>query len=402
MSYPANEHTGVRIADYRKLRRWTQEGLAQRAAVSLGMIKKVEAGLVPASPALVAATARALHVDVSVLYGQPYVSQLRQDEIDSLITPLTEALDLYDVDPDPDIRPRPVHELHIASGELVRLFRATDYRRVGERLPGLLGELTTVLSEQQPADDRRRAAAALATTYWIAHQFAGRLGYPELASIALDRMGWVAARAEDPLLQAVRLYSRSLTYVRRGRPEVGLKVVARAQRLVEQAEEPRGVSALAVSGKLHLRASFIAARAKDETQSADFLALGSEAAERIGRDVPDVYWLSFGPTDVAQYTVETRVDLEQLPEAVQHARNVRFPAGYSPTRVGRHFIDLSRAFTEMGKTDQAVRSLRRAREAAAQQVRYHPTAREVVGTLVRRQRRLNEELMSLAVWVGMA
>ncbi|ARQ71120.1 helix-turn-helix domain-containing protein [Streptomyces marincola] len=402
MSYTSDEHTGARIADYRKLRRLTQDGLAQRAFVSRGMIAKVEAGLSPASPAFVAATARALHVDVSVLYGQPYTSQLRQDEIDALIVPLTEALDLNDIDPDPDITPRPVAALDHAVADIVRRSRATDFKRVAATLPGLLGELTTALATPRPTDDRRRAAAALATTYWVAHQLAARLGYPDLASIALDRMGWVAAQADDPLLQAVRLYSRSLFYVRRGRPEVGLKVVARAQRLVDQADRPAGVPALAVRGKLHLRASFIAARARDEVRSAEFLALGGEAADRIGRDVPNVYWLSFGLTDVAQYKVETHVDMERMPEAITDARNIRFPSGYSPTRIGRHYIDLSRAYTEMGKTEQAVRSLRRARQAAPQQVQYHPTAREVVGALVRRHRRLPEDLASLAVWVGMA
>ncbi|WP_049569733.1 helix-turn-helix domain-containing protein [Streptomyces sp. SBT349] len=402
MPHPADEHTGARIADYRKIRHLTQDGLAQRAFLSRGTIAKVEAGINPASPAVVAATARALHLDVAVLYGQPYISEMRQDEIDTLIMPLTEALDLYDIDPDPDIHPRPLGVLEGASAELVTLFRATDYSAVGTRLPGLLGELATALNVSQSSDDHRRTAAALANTYWIANQFAAKLGFPELASIALDRMGWVAAQAEDPLLQAVRLYSRSLAYVRRGRPEIGLKLVARGLALVQQADRPSSVPALAVAGKLHLRGAFIAARAKDQTRSAEFLALGTEAAERIGHDVPDIYWLSFGKTDVAQYTVETQVDLGQMPEAVQSARNIHFPAGHSPTRISRHFIDLGRAFAEMGRNEQALKALGRARAASAQQVRYHPTARDVVGTLVRRQRRLSEELTSLAVWVGMA
>ncbi|RBM20201.1 helix-turn-helix domain-containing protein [Streptomyces sp. PT12] len=401
MPHGPEDHTGARVADYRKLRHLTQDGLAQRAFVSRGMIAKVEAGLSPASPSFVAAVGRALGMDVSVLYGQPYISEMRKDQIDQLISPLSEALDLYDIEPDPDIVPRPTAALTGNAEQLIRQFRHTDYADVGRQLPGLLGELTTVLHTTRRTDERRRAAGALANTYWIAHQFAARLGFPDLASVALDRMGWVAAQAEDPLLQAVRLYTRSLAYVRRGTPEVGLKLVTRGQRLVEQADDPRSVPALAVAGKLHLRASFIAARAKDQTRSEEFLAMGEEAAVRIGRDVPDVYWLSFGPTDVQQYRVETNVDLEQMPEAVEAARGIRFPASYSPTRVGRHHIDLSRAYAEMGRNEQALKTLRKARETAGQLVRYHPTAREVVGTLVRRQRRLSEELTSLARWVGM-
>jgi XRE family transcriptional regulator, fatty acid utilization regulator len=245
-------------------------------------------------------------------------------------------------------------------------------------------------------------ATALANTYRIGSEFAARLGYSELASIALDRMGWVSLRADDPLLQAVWLYSRSLAFVRRGTPEIGLKLTARGQRLVEQSDDPRGVPALAVAGKLHLRASFIAARAKNVAGAEDFLSAGREAADRIGRDVPDVYWLSFGPTDVAQYEVETHVDLERMPEAVKAAQHIHFPKGHSPTRIGRHHIDMGRAYVQMGRNDAALKALKLARQAAAQQVRYHPAAREIVAQLVRRSRRLSEDLTSLAVWVGMA
>ncbi|MFD8461183.1 helix-turn-helix domain-containing protein [Streptomyces antimycoticus] len=402
MPDPTGEHIGARIADYRKLRHMTQMSLARRAYVSRSSIATVEAGLAPASPALVAATARALQVDVDVLNGQPYMSQLRQDQIDHLIRPLGEALDLYDIEPDPQISPRPAAQLDAAVTMLLRQYRCAEYGQVGSALPGLLGELTTALHTTRQGDERRRTAAALANTYWTAYNLANRLGYTALASIALDRMGWVGAQAEDPLLLAVRQYARSLAYVRRNNPEVGLRLVARGQRLVEQADTPRSVPALAVSGKLHLRAAFIAARAQDRDASAGYLSLGKEAARRIGRDVPEMYWLSFGPTDVAQYEVETNIDLKNMPEAVKAAKGLRFPAGHSPTRIGRHFVDLGRAYAHMGRNEQALKALLRARKAAPQHVRYHPTAREVVGTLVRRQRRLSEDLTALATWVGMA
>src|SRR4051794_2322765 len=110
MPHPADEHTGARIADYRKLRQLTQTALAERAFLSRSCIAKVERGLAPASPAVVAAVARVLQVDIAVLNGQPYVSELRQDHMDRLIAPLSEALDMYDLGPDPDITPRPVDE----------------------------------------------------------------------------------------------------------------------------------------------------------------------------------------------------------------------------------------------------------------------------------------------------
>jgi hypothetical protein len=38
--------------------------------------------------------------------GQPYAAELRADELDVLIRPIREALDVYDLGADPDITPR--------------------------------------------------------------------------------------------------------------------------------------------------------------------------------------------------------------------------------------------------------------------------------------------------------
>ena len=55
-----DETVGQRIAQYRKLRGFTQRGLAMRANVAYGTLTKVETGHALASPAVIAAVARAL------------------------------------------------------------------------------------------------------------------------------------------------------------------------------------------------------------------------------------------------------------------------------------------------------------------------------------------------------
>ncbi|KOG46246.1 transcriptional regulator, partial [Streptomyces varsoviensis] len=146
MSRPDDDHIGARIADYRKLRHLTQLGLAQRAFISRGTIAKVEAGLTPATPTIVAAVARALEVDIAALNGQPYISEMRQDRLDRMIAPLSDALDLYDLGPDPDISPRAAETLSVEVHELCADACATQYKVIGSKLPGLLGELTTAFS----------------------------------------------------------------------------------------------------------------------------------------------------------------------------------------------------------------------------------------------------------------
>lgn len=401
MPHPADEHTGARIAFYRKLRHLTQAGLAQRAFVSRGTIAKVEAGLSPATPAVVAAVARALELDVEVLNGQPYLEEMRQDRLDRMITPLSVALDMYDLGPDPSVVPRSLAEIEADVHALCAATCATEYKGTGSRLPGLLAELTTALSLVPEGAERRRAAAALSWCYWVAYEFAYRLGYHHLASIALERMGWMAEQAQDPLLLAIRLNRRSSMLLRRGDNQMALRVLDRGHSLVEQHEDARSVPALAVSGSLHLAAAIAAAQAKDGDSVKERMKEAREAADRIGRDVPLVYWASFGQTNVRHFEVATAVELGSFGEAMKTARKLRFPPGHPKMRVGRYHIEMARAYSQMGKAEAAVRALQMARDAAPQQARYHPLMRETVGVLVRRARRVPGSLTSLATWVGM-
>ncbi|MFE0189077.1 helix-turn-helix domain-containing protein [Streptomyces sp. NPDC058989] len=401
MPHHADDHIGARIADYRKLRHLTQTGLAQRAFVSRGSIAKVEAGLTPATPSIVAAVARVLEIDVAVLNGQPYVSEMQQDDLDRMIAPLSEALDLYDLGPDLGINPRPVSHIAADVEMLCAGTCATEYKGIGSKLPGLLGELTTAVSQLPQGADRRQAAASLSWAYWVAYEFAYRLGYHQLAMIALERMGWMAEQAQDPLLLALRLGKRSSMLLRRGNNQMALKVLERGHQLIEQHDEPESVPALAVSGTLYLAGAISAAQAKNKDAVDDHLELAHKTAKQIGRDVPRVYWSSFGLTNVAHFDVATSVELGKLGDALKSARKLRFPADHPKMRIGRYHIEMARAYAQMGRAESAEDSLHRAREIAPQHARYHPLMRETIAVLVRRQRRAPQGLSSLAAWVGM-
>ena len=97
MPQSIEEHSGARIARIRKQRGLTQQGLAIRAHVSKSLLSKVECGQKPASPALIAACARALGASTSELLGQPYAEELRRDRMNTLIQPIREGLENWDV-----------------------------------------------------------------------------------------------------------------------------------------------------------------------------------------------------------------------------------------------------------------------------------------------------------------
>jgi XRE family transcriptional regulator, fatty acid utilization regulator len=395
------EHTGARIADYRKLRQMTQTALAQRSFLARSTIVKVEAGLSPATPTVVAAIARALQVETSVLHGQPYISEMRQDHLDRLTSPLAEALDLYDLGPDPDITPRPLRQIAADVAALCKASCATEYKDVGSKLPGFVGELTTAVSALPVGEERLRASKCLAWSYWVSYEFAYRLGYHHLATIALERMGWMAEQAQDPLLLAVRLAKRSSMLLRRGDNRMAGRIIERGHALVEQAEDQRSVDALAVTGSLHLASAIAAAQARNGDSVKGYMGLAARTADEIGRDVPDAYWASFGKTNVLHYEVATRVELGQFGDAVKEAKKLHFPVEHPKMRMGRYFMEMGRAYAQMGQAEAAHRALRQARKVAPQQARYHPLMRETIGTLVRRQRGASNSLAAMASWVGM-
>ncbi len=117
--------TGTRIKEQRRLAGLTQRELADRIPYSYSWLTQVECGARPASVDFVAAVARALRIDVTVLTGQPYVAQMQEDQLAELIRPIRESLDLYDLGDDPRVTARTAGELVAAADELCAHVRAT-------------------------------------------------------------------------------------------------------------------------------------------------------------------------------------------------------------------------------------------------------------------------------------
>lgn len=394
MPRPDDEHTGTRIKDQRKLARLTQKQLAERIPYSYSLLNQVECGARPATADFVAAVAQALRIDVTVLTGQPYVTQLQQDRLAALVRPIREALDLYDLGVDPELTVRPTLALVAAADDLCQLVRATHLRKAATALPGVIAELTTAAW----AEPTTEVWQALASTYRTAHDVSVKLGYFDLSTVALDRMEWAAARASDPCLAAVRQYMRALVYFREGEYRIGQRLIAAGHGIVGQAGDTR--EAQAVTGQLHLGATVIAARAREKTLLTSHIDQASEIADRIG-DASDVHWLSFGPANVAMHKVSAAVEMGLYSDALCQARVLRLPTSVAVSRRAHFLIDRARAEMETGYTEAALNSLVQARHAAPEQTRYHPGARETISGLVHMARRTPDTLNHMAAWVGL-
>ncbi|MFE6741192.1 helix-turn-helix domain-containing protein [Streptomyces tubercidicus] len=394
MPSPHDDHAGARIAHLRKVRRLTQRELADLAHVSYSTLTKVEQGVLPASPSVLGALARALSAPVTELTGQPYLEELRQDQLDGLINPIREALNIYDLGPDPDVSPRTPEELATHADRLCAMVRATNIKQVAAELPGLIHEATTT-AHLTPTGRNWRL---LASTYRTAYDVTAKLGFTDLGMVALDRMGWSAERASDAVLSAVRQYMRGVAYLRAGDYRTGKRLVRLGLADLDQAAPGRVLDA--VTGQLHLGAAVLAGRDKDKDTAEGHLGEAQRIAERTG-PAEKVHWLSFGPTNVGVHRVSVLAELDLYPEAVQSAHEITVPDGWPPSRLAHHHAEVARALMWTGRTDAAFKSLLKARKVAPQQTRYHPTVRETYAGLDSARRRMPDTFGNYGSWLRM-
>ena len=389
-----DDHTGTRVREQRRLARLTQRQLADRIPYSYSLLNQVECGARPATADFIAAVAHALQVDVTTLTGQPYVTELQRDRLAELVRPIREALDLYDLGVNPDLIARPAAVLVSEADRLCQQVRATHLRHASQDLPGLIVELT----QTAWAVPSTPAWQALASAYRTASDIALKVGYFDLARIALDRMAWAADKASDPCLAAIRQYKRGLLYKAGDAHGTGQRLIAAGQQLLA-GETSR--EALAVSGQLHLGASALAARAEDQGAVDTHLAAARALADRVGGEAPEVHWLSFGHRNADLHAFGAAVTMRQYDEALDQAQKIQLPASTLTSRRARYLVDRARVEMETGRLDASLKNLGAARRVAPEQVRHYPGTRETISGLVHLSRRTPDSLGHMAKWIGM-
>ncbi|MFD9353208.1 helix-turn-helix domain-containing protein [Streptomyces sp. NPDC060031] len=386
-----DEHTGSRIREQRRLARLTQRELADRIPYSLSLLNQVECGARPATPGFVAAVAHALRVDSSKLTGPPAETALIADRLLALVAPIREALDRFDLGPNPDlVRVRPASDLIAEADALCQQVRATHLRAAAKALPALIVELThTVWTAPSTA-----AWRALASAYRTAHDVALKLDYPDLARVALDRMGWAAGRASDPCIEAVQRYKRATLW----RCATSAPLIASGHALLAGQTNRE---ALAVTGQLHLGLATVAAKAEDATAVETHLGAARELAERVGGEAGDVHWLSFGRVNVRLHELGTAITMSNFDEALGRARTIKLPESTLTSRRARYLVDRALVEMEAGSAKSSLKFLSEARKVSPEQTRHLPGTRATIRRLVHMSRRAPDSLGGMARWVGM-
>ncbi|MFE3200919.1 helix-turn-helix domain-containing protein [Embleya sp. NPDC059237] len=398
-----DDSVGQRIITARRVRRLTQQELADKAGISRSYLQKLETGSRPTSHSVLVKLARTMRVEVSRLTGQPYDTDPGPEDqlVHGVIPELRRVMLCYrDPSPSPLLPAREFEELYVAVEEVNRHRRAASYARVAPALPGLLTELGALALAETPGSlASREAYGLLAQVYRGVNSLAHKLGYLDLSTAALERVEWAARLSDDPLLVATARYLLAGAMLREG-------AYAPARRVLEQLERDlvdiESRDARGLFGAVLLKRVMVQARSGDVSAMRSDLDQAAEVAARLGGGDAVFYETAFGTAQVGIYRAAAAIEIGDYDTAVRDGSALVLPDDMPAERSSHHHIDQAHARLVAGDRGGAWESLRTARRIAPLHTRKHPRTRDTVGTLLRLERADDESRLGFARWAGVA
>lgn len=384
-----------RVVQARKLAGLTQHQLAMRANVSVSLLRKVEQGVRPPSPTFVAATANALGLSVSDLYGQPhFVSATTRLGTEQALIPDLERAIIEFQDPFLLRQPLGVDEAEQQLAQVVTAGRKSRYSDTLEILPDLLRTLHALARDTQGVSERERVHSILTQAYQSTMFTAYKLGHLSLCAWAAERMCWAADRSGDPLWAAMGQYCRAQSLMFNGSYRTSETILNRAAQQAADSKDPR---AWEVRGATHLSSAIVAAR----LDNADDADLHLAEAHDVAKHAPHVdhFDTAFSSANVKIHGVAAAVEMMDAATALHRAEACEVSPALYPSRRGHYHIDLARAWLLHGNDERSLRELQTARSLSPEQTRYHPQVHETIRALARARRR-SEPVARMAAWAG--
>lgn len=381
---------GRAVAAARKASGLTQRELSRQAMISLSLLRKIEQGTRPLTPGVRAALA-------TVLGPVPPADRDRSApaRIADALPLLREAMDAYDIPPDPLPAPLPLPELCQLTESATAWRLASQYAKLADLLPGLITGLTAAaLGSSGP--EQEQAFGLLALAYRAADAIADKHGHHDMSARATDLIRWAAAQSADPLLEQMSAYVRGELFFNGQHARRGLRMLDAATGAMPPANH---AATIAMHGALCMRAAVLAARAGLPEEAADRLAEARAAAQQVPDGI--YHGTAFGPSSVRVHELALAVEGHDISRAVKLSAQWQPPQALPAERRSHFHIEAARAHCWSGHRDQAVTALRQARQAAPQHTRCNPAVSETVTTLIRSSRTPSPALLQLANWIGL-
>lgn len=390
---------GSRLRTARRERGLTQETLAERAEVSLGVISDLEQERrETARITTLTKLADALGITLSALLDRR--ERLEREQPAGILgvrDALLSISDLPGIDTAADDgAPTPLASLESSVRQGWEMYWAGRLGDLAGILPGLIGEARLTRGQSGP-----EAARPLAQAHQLAACLMVHVGSDDLAMVAAERALHAAANGDDELQHAILAGTASWVLLHQGRAGDAERVA----RVAAEKIEPRMSSAtpehLTVWGSLLLSAAAPAAAASRGDDVESYIGLARSAAGRFEADRHD-YWTSFGPTQVSMQACYANTVLGRPGRALKAAQGVRRKdlLGIS---WGAHHLDKAQALAADGRAGdnrRAVDALAVAHAVSPEWFRHQGLARSLTRELADRRTRLGEPLSTLMESIG--
>ncbi|MFJ8474182.1 helix-turn-helix domain-containing protein [Kitasatospora sp. NPDC094011] len=381
---------GQRIETARLSAGLTRRQLEKLSGVSYSTIRKVEGGDRSPGDGVLDALARALDRTPEDLLEGPGRTDSR---VHRAIPELQRVIATYDLPEDGPVRPLPLLAADV--GQAVEDRVQSQYARLAERMPPLLGELFRAVDQAQGVE-REQAARLLALAIRSADATAYKYGYQDLSARLVELMRWAASIAANPALEAAAAYVRMETFFSAGQLAPGLRSLRAA---VDRMPAPTTELLAAAAAALHMRAAVAAGRMRRPDEAREHL----RDAEVLSRHVREGLYdgTAVGPDSLEIHRLSVAVELGEprdLREAVDAAARWAPSRDLPAERRSHYYIDLGRAQMLLGRPQHAQESLLVARRIAPQHVREHGQVRTELATMVRLSRGRDEQLLQFARW----
>jgi transcriptional regulator with XRE-family HTH domain len=408
MPYPPDNtstHPGDRLKDARLRRGLTQEGLAEHAGLSVGVVKKLERGGTGRLETY-HALARALGVRTSALLepaGPHHTRRNPDDNIDLMpfrqaITPpigTTGRLGPRATDLQPDLQQLAQTALTVAGA-----YASDDYRTVAELLPPLVTASHETVAHFAGAPQHPEALRVRADALQMAGRYLTQVRAYDLAHIALRDAIQDAIAVEALDIVAGAVYQQGWLLMRQGRLDEAEQVSITTAEAVEPRISRASRQALGAWGKLLVHASAAAARNNRAREAREILRLGRTAGAALGGGtaVAESSWGKFDWRTIAFQAIENQLVAEQPGRVLRLSERV---AGAGTTVfMRRHLLDVAQAHAMLRQRDEAMTVLERLRAETPEWLRHQRMAADTFHLVQQMSGRATARQRSLAAFFG--
>jgi transcriptional regulator with XRE-family HTH domain len=277
--------------------------------------------------------------------------------------------------------------------------RQCGFGAVGERLPGLIGDIHSSIVAGYEVKALVELAVVVhvhVTLMWLRDSGASVDLRWQAAVLAQD----LAERLGDATSLGVAAFGSANALLASGAFDL-----AEAE-LGSLTLPPTTVDTAGMIGMVTMTRALIAAADKRPDDVAAPMQTAKELATQFGEpdDNNDRLGFGFGPTNVGFWEMALALEAGEPDRAVGVAQTIQPERHPFKTRQSQYWMDYGRALARLrGRQDDAVRALRIAEELFPMRVLRNPFARDVMGELVARSRRnaVGRELRGMAYRAGL-